>query len=293
MKVFLWPIPEQFPERGGVREHLRQVVKCMDADPDIERIDHPGRADLYHVESSWVLPTHFPKRPMVYVCHGGFLPQPLHQVLYNLDQADMIISVADWLIDKFFSHYAWKSVTIANGVDLDELKPDMSPTLEFDDYLVYGKEWDYYFDDVMSFAELNPTRHIVATGNIANMTGKLKLHNNLHFVGNHSHQDMMRILSQAFALLLTGSEVCPTMLLEAWALGIPVIAKNIDGSKELMKPNGHVIGGVLYDKPSSELVIEVADNYESLVKQGRAQVEALYQWKDLWQKYKTVYEQVL
>lgn len=296
MKIFLWPTVEQFPERGGVKEHLRQLVKCMTADPEITITRNPAEADLYHVESSWVLPHHFPKKPMVYVCHGGFLPTPLPQVRKNLEDADMIVSVADWLVERFFPEHKWKSVTIANGVDLRELEHYKRPTnpLGIIDYLVYGKEWEYYFDDVLEFAELLPHVQIVIAHNAPVNVMRINAYPNLHFIGNQLHGRMMEILNKATALLLTGSEVCPTMLLEAWGLRVPVIAKNIDGNVEIMQPFGDkVFGGLLYDNPSPKLVELVRRERQSLGDSGYRQVKALYQWPDLWKKYKVVYERVL
>jgi len=294
MKIFLWPAIEQFPTRGGVREHLRQLYKQMQNDDTVELVSNPYEADIYHVESSYTLPSNFPKKPMVYVCHGGFVPSPMLPVVSNLGRADMIISVADWIADKYFPQHAWKTVTIANGVDMTELEQYHRPTnpLGLINYLVYGKEGMYYFDDVIKFAKAVAGLQIIVT---AEPDARFEKVSNIYFIGNQTFPTMMEILNQAGALLLTGSEVCPTMLLEAWTLKVPVIAWNADGNVEIMQPfsDDRVIGGALYDSPSAEVVNNVINNRQRLGEEGHERVEALYQWPDLWRKYKSVYARTL
>lgn len=293
IKVHLIPSMDKLPQRGGVREHLIQLHKQLLDHPDIKLVKDPEQADLYHVESSWFVPNSpmYPKKPMVYVCHGGFVPSPIPTVMNNLHDATMIITVADWLASYYFPQYAGKTVHIPNGVDLKQLDDYQKPNqLGLTDYVLYGKEWDYHTQDLLDFAALNPTVRFVTT----TLPGIEQLLPNMTYVGLQSHPRIISLLKHARCLLLTGSEVCPTMLLEAWAVGCPVIAKDLHGAAELMRlQQDTVVGGMLYNRPSRGVVQSVADRREEFGRQGREQVELAYQWPQLIKKYVDVYKQVL
>lgn len=286
MKLHIQPQPSQFPKTGGVRQHLELLYRQAKADSEITLVADISQADIVHVESAYPVRT---TKPMVYVCHGGFLPEVLPIVVENLNKAAKIISVADWIVDQFFANHRDKTVVIPNGVDLAEF--DHVPI--FDDhsnYVLYGKEYGWNFNDFQSFARLLPEQLFLTTYWPMNV----HIPGNVNCIGLQTSENIKTYIKNAQALMMTGSEVCPVMLLEAWAAGVPIVAKDMHGNAELMRSDGrNTVGGSLYFVPSAEVVTGVLQRKEELGSAGREKVEELYQWKDLWQRYKVVYEEVL
>ena len=49
------------------------------------------------------------RKKIVAVNHGGFLPSPIPVVIENLRQADVIVSVAQWVADEYFPNLSQKT----------------------------------------------------------------------------------------------------------------------------------------------------------------------------------------
>lgn len=294
MNVYMIPYREEdFPRSGGVRTHLIQLKRWLPTVEGVELLPYRAApiAHLQHVEATY---TPMPNLPLVYVTHGGFLPQPSPIVIRNLRRADFIISVADWLVERFFKPLAYKTAVIPNGVDLAEFD-DLPPSGLEPGYVLYGKDWGYFLEDFMQLVQAMPHQRFVTVF----WPDGMAIPPNVHYVGTQSPAKMKAIIKDAGMLLITGSEVCPIMLLEAWAARTPVLARAIDGNVELMRPfwpdSEDVIGGVLYMTPRNAVkaIPYILNERDRLGEEGRERVEALYQWKDLVGRYKTVYESVV
>lgn len=286
VNVFFQPPLDQFPQRGGVATHLNYLHKHLSQ--HVTLVDNPDDADILHVESSWPIPKTKTKKRCVYTCHGGFTPSIIPTVWWNLDKADAIISVAKWMADEFFlPQYFKKTVIIPNGV---EIPSDNIPHFPFGEgYILYAKEWKWHFEDFEWLVDNKRDTYFLST-----IWEKKDLPDNLDFIGLQTQGRMQSILKNAGALILTGSEVCPTMLLEAWSHKVPVIAKRIDGSKELMLKENAIVGGSLYNGrdelvPAVDFVLK---NRERLGQQGYEEVQK-YLWKDLVLRYLEVYQSLL
>lgn len=277
----------QIPPRGGVAVHLRHLYKYLGREKSITLVDNPNMADLLHVESSYPIPSTFTRKKIVYVCHGGFVPKPLAVVVRNIRRADFIVSVADWIVKRHFSPYADKTIIIPNGVDLDEYA---EPAQSYR-YLLYGKEYDHGFEDFYRLAVSEPRLKFVTTYRPAVAI----IPRNLACIGLQDYRAMRGIIAKAGAVVLPGSEVCPMLLLEAWACGVPVIAKGIDGSLELMMPKLEAIGGALYTNipgmydASNHVIL----NRDRLGMEGREWVLTHYRWDILIQQYINMYDVVM
>lgn len=289
IKLYISPRPSQFPNSGGVREHLTQFYKHAVQNEQIKLVDKPRKADIIQVQSVYQCPE-IKGIPIVYTCHGGFVPKPIHSVIHNMERANKIISVAEWIVKKFMpTHLHKKTIVIPNGINLDEFKVYDGDR----DYILYAKEGEYYFDDFINIARLLPEWNFVSTVGIEYKG----LPTNVKVIGLQSRNKMHKILSKACALVLTGSEVCPTMLLEAWACGVPVIGVARHGTAELMKNSGgEVIGGRLY-KPNDLKQMRmasriVATSSRSLGLEGHEHVED-YDWKLIFDRYVNVYKALL
>lgn len=287
IKLHIVPQPGQFPQRGGVREHLLQIYNAAANHPSIQLVSNEAEADIVHVESAYKANG----RPSCYTCHGGFLSSdgrydPLQVVLANLRDAKVIVSVAQWIVDNYFQQYAHKTLVIPNGVNLADWENVPASGLE-PGYVLYAKEIEYYIKDFVWAVLACPTLRFVTTVWPKN----LKTPDNLTVIGLQSHDAMRSYVKDAGCLLLTGPEVCPTMLLEAWACKVPVVANYAGGAKELM----YRAGGLLYDG-TEDLATQLWNckrNGLAMGVAGRELVEQKYQWKDQFEKYVWVYENLL
>lgn len=170
IKIFFQPQPAYWPERGGVREHLIQLYTQLEQ-ANVQLVKNSREADILHVESAYPIPgvidqvgnyAPHPKK-VVYVCHGGFVPQALPVVIDNLQRADIIVSVAGWLLDKFFApHWKKKTVIIPNGINPEDFKQLPDNNLE-PGFVLYAKEWQYSFNEFFQLAVKRPDLQFVTT----------------------------------------------------------------------------------------------------------------------------------
>ncbi len=291
MKVYHVPNREsRWPPSGGVREHICQLQRHMRPLNGVEFVDEPGEADVIHVQSAYCPPDG--RAPDMFTCHGGFLPEPgIPQVQRNLRASRCIISVAGWLAEAFFSFYIDKTVVIPNGIDLDEWD-GLGPSGLEPGYVLWGKEW--HRPDWTWFYRLAQARPDLRFVSTVEGRGEAPLPN-LHIIGPQPREKMRRVMNDCAVYVSTGSEVCPTMVLEAWACGKPVLAWNGHGNRELLKTNnGAVRGGALYADLEGmvtglKFCLEGAKDYGE---QGRALVEERYQWPDLARRTLEVYERL-
>ena len=245
MRIFVAPSKQQLPAYGGVREHMLQLFKALSQHGGVEFVFSPDKADVVHVESSYRVPG----RVDAYVCHGGFVPRALPEVIDNLSKATIVISVAEWLAKTHFQHLLRKTIVIHNGVDLNDWT---NPSLSYwiDDYILYCKQYAYHMDDFIWLAEQHPKQKFLTTV----WPDDQILPKNIIVVGLQTRAGMRDLLHHARFIILAGPEVCPTLLLEAWACGTPVLARYGSGAQELMEFNSptdkqgkHIIhGGMLY-----------------------------------------------
>jgi glycosyltransferase involved in cell wall biosynthesis len=284
---------------------LRQYLVHAQTHPSIEIVDYPDKADVLHVESAYSIPETSLEKPIVYVCHGGFVPDPLLVVEKNLERASVVVSVADWIVKEFFSpDVARKTTIIPNGVNLAEFDNlvcgaiDGIPDLRDKVYVLYGKEGSYFMDDFYYLMDYCGQRNTdVSFVSLIN-NSQVMPHWKFVVAGLQPKMNMNCIIKSASVLMMTGSEVCPTMLLEAWACKVPVLARNIHGNAELMTRNGcspMPIGGILYDGVETlpyhlERLLEIG---HELGETGRCEVETSYQWRDIIDRYFAVYERLV
>jgi glycosyltransferase involved in cell wall biosynthesis len=290
MRICVIPSKQQLPSYGGVLEHMLQLYKCIANCNDIQLVDC-NHADVTHVESAY----RSPDKVDVYVCHGGFTPIPLQPVAYNLQRAAIIVSVAEWVARKYFPSMLNKTIVMPNGVDLSEWKDAGSFWLS--GYILYAKQYVYFMEDFCWLASQLPQIKFVTTV----WPDRMAVPSNVHITGLQTKEEIRALLHRAKFLMLTGSEVCPTMVLEAWACGTPVLSKSGTGAEEFMhygSPTGKptVDGGILYDSRNDllEAAQWLAANKEIQGRLGYNKVVKYYQWQDLFdEKYIPAYKAVV
>jgi len=80
---------------------------------------------------------------------------------------------------------------------------------------------------------------------LENLTQKLKLERQVIFLGYKSHRETLAIMKSCDVLILPSkTEVFPMVVLEALALGRPVIATRVGGIAEVKSTNLHLINSI-------------------------------------------------
>lgn len=294
MNVFIVPQFRQWPQSGGVREHMRLLWQYASNDPEVKVVDSPRKADLIHIESAYTISSQWPKKPIVYVCHGGFVPNPIPTVKTNIDKADQVVSVAHWLVTSHFPPNAYdKTIVINNGIDLpeyDNVQPIQNISKQS---VLYGK--DYLYNPAEFVRAMFVLRNVEFYSVIPMPIPPQFNMRNFKTLGVQPKHIMNRIIKSVGCLMMTGSEVNPTMVLEAWACGVPVVAYAVDGNLELMwsERKNRFLGGIGYTDNPRVAIEYVLANREKLGAEGRKIIEIKYTMQRTWDKFKNVYRNLL
>ncbi|MEK7616306.1 MAG: glycosyltransferase family 4 protein [Patescibacteria group bacterium] len=103
---------------------------------------------------------------------------------------------------------------------------------------------------VPQFLEINPFFRLVIVGDgpdrtlLETMIHNLNLQKKVHLVGKKSHEELIRYLQASEIMILnSGYEGFSHQLLEAMMIGVPVIASNMGGNRELVRQgeNGFMV----------------------------------------------------
>lgn len=286
INVLFIPRPMHYPKNGGVKTSMAALYRAAKQHPYISVKRDAFYADIVQTASSWVRGQGL--KPDVYVCHGGFVP-PIRSVITNLRDARVIVSVAQWIVNKYFEN-AWikKTVVINNGVWLEEfIEPDY-PKVIPSGYVLFPKSFYYGLEAFIEIAKENPDLNFVAP-----------LHNpgvslpNIRWVGESSRKVFIRLLWGAAVVLYTAPEVNPIATLEAWATGTPVVAPN-DGTGVSELSNEGRVGAVLYDQRNVRRVLDYAiENAEEIALPGRDKVLNEHDWSIIFEQYVEIYNELL
>jgi phosphatidylinositol alpha-mannosyltransferase len=214
------------------------------------------------------------------------------------------------LVNKHFPGYY---TIIPNGVDLDRFSSAVSPIDEFGDgkinILFVGrlekrKGLDYLLEAHKRIKQEIPNSRLIIVGpgtRLRNKYEKRVARNGLKdvvFVGYVAHDELPRYYKTADIVCApaTGKESFGIVLLEAMALGKPVVASNIDGYASIMT---HGVEGLLVppkdEKALAQALISLMAN-ESLRQQmgARGRLTAGgYDWKHIVQRIFDYYVKVL
>jgi len=126
------------------------------------------------------------------------------------------------------------------------------------------------------------------------LSKELDIANRVFFCGQVSHENAMAIMAECDIYVLTSiDEGLPTSLIEAMALGKPIIATNVGGVPEIVKDG---INGLLVPPKSPERVAQAVErllNEPRLAKRlATSAVESIqdHSWRSIVTKYEQIYE---
>jgi len=147
-----------------------------------------------------------------------------------------------------------KAIVIANGLDTDKFKPDSAKRKKLRDRIGFGDEafvWiavgrlekaKNYLNMINAFAKIkerfdNAILIIVGDGYLLSectgLVNDLKINDNVKFMGRRD--DIHEILNVADAYVLSSDwEGMPNAVMEAAAVGLPVVSTNVGGVSELV-----------------------------------------------------------
>ena len=246
---------------------------------------------------------------------GYSLAKPLNTILLNrwFRKLHGKIAVSKPAMELVNKHFPGRYTIIPNGVDLDRFSCGVSPIDEFGDgkinILFVGrlekrKGLNYLLEAHKQIKQEIPDSRLIVVGpgtRLRNKYEKRVAQNGLKdvfFVGCVSHDELPRYYKTADIVCApaTGKESFGIVLLEAMALGKPVVATNIDGYASIMT---HGAEGLLVPPKNKKalaraLVSLMAD--ESLRRQmgARGRINAAeYDWKRIVQRISDYYIKVL
>jgi len=314
--------PRSIPASGSIA----RVTISIRLGPAIKAVLASENFDIVHLHEPFMpmlctTVLHLSKTKMVGTFHA-FAGKPA----YNFGKPLTIRLLRKWFqkldgkiaVSKPAMEFANKHLTghydiIPNGVDLKHFSPDVPPIDEFCDgklnilftgRLEKRKGVNYLLKAYQRVKEEIPDARLIIVGPGTRLRNKYEKHvrknglKDVVFTGHVSYEDLPRYYKTAdvFCAPATGSESFGIILLEAMAIGKPIVASNIDGYARLITPGAE---GLLVpprdEKMLAQALVSLLTN-ESLRQEmgARGILKAKeYDWKVLAQRIVDYYNSIL
>ncbi len=205
--------------------------------------------------------------------------------------SDVVVGVSDATCLFLLHLGAKKPVKIYNGIDIDSKKNAIynnNPPykITFAGRLIYAKGLTELIQ-ATAFLPSNIIIQIIGVGpykkDLEQMVDELKLNKKIVFLGELNHQEVINILSDSTIFINPSySEGLPRCVLEAGSVGLPVIATDVGGTKEIIYDEKH---GILITPKSIEAIavsinklISDANLREKLGRQLKDRISKDFDW---------------
>lgn len=236
---------------------------------------------------------------------GGLKPwqEETNRRLINIaSKADVKISISKWLHDYLLDRYSIKSEIIPNGVDLENcnntIPEKFIKKLGIRDFILFVGNISEIKNPQMFVRLTNQMpglKFLMIGKNISkeNLIKKYKvpIPENLMTISKISHEDSLNAISACKVLVMTSKrEGLPTTLLEAMAMGKPVVAPNHSGCKEVVLSDNY---GYLYESNSLDNLIDKTKKAlmsKEIGKRAQERIKINYDWNILVKKIDLLYE---
>ena len=241
--------------------------------------------------------------------HGDFLDWQIemNQSLFDTaKQADIKISVGKWLKEYLKDEYNINTIYIPNCVDYDKCQLANAnrfiKTFNLKDFILFASKLDYVKNPVefVKLSALMPQEQFVIIG--SNITKealenlyKQKLPLNLHVVSGYlDHETLLDAMAASKLFVMTSRiEGLPTTLMEAMALGKPVVASKVHGCEELLDNEKY---GYLYDLGDIEMlrnktIVALTDSEIGII--AKQHVRQNFDWKVIIPQIDAVYQNLI
>lgn len=179
--------------------------------------------------------------------------------LFTLHRALIIFAVSDYVKQQLPSRMQSKVIVVPNAVWADQIVAREQPTKEqfiFIGSLDETHSWKGLSETIRAIREYKnrfktePQLIVVGDGNSRHkyeqLTNELDLRQNVIFVGTQTGKSKDDLLSASLALIAyptSGNDAFPTVFLEAWSRGVPVITAAIGPIPSLVDDeiNGYLV----------------------------------------------------
>jgi glycosyltransferase involved in cell wall biosynthesis len=160
-----------------------------------------------------------------------------YQLKWWLNRAAKVIAVSPQLKQIYQDNGVRRVISIYN------LPPKRQPRAKGDMILSVGKlSYGKGTDTIVKAAELLPKFKFIFAGGL-NPSFTPNFPKNCRYLGNLSHSQVLKLYSQAGVFVINSRwpEPLSRAGLEALAFGLPVVASNRGGNKELVEDNGFLV----------------------------------------------------
>ena len=217
-------------------------------------------------------------------------------------QADIKISISNWLHDYLYKNYSIQTEVIPSGIDLaecDKANPErFIKKYNLSDFVLYIGNLQSVKNPKLfvELAKQMPKIKFVMIGRNLDEVHldreyKVLIPENLILLNEIKHEDAMDAISACKAFVMTSKrEGIPTVLLEAMAMGKPVVVPNHSGCKEVVCNDEN---GFLYDQDSFDDLLNKTRQAISPNNKGenaRERILKEYDWNILIKKIDSMYE---
>jgi len=203
-------------------------------------------------------------------------------------QVDTVIAPSKWIIDQHTERGFFKNArveAILNPIDEDffQNSPVIKKSVKFVflyvGLLEYHKGIDLLLSAFLELTGIEVELWIVGSGSLGKKMNFQEM-KNISFLGRKSKGDVVDLMRQADCLVMPSRcyENSPTVIYEAAACGLPVIASDIGGTKELVDYFGGYVfaaGDVVDLSAKMKIVFQDIDSLKSVGKDARLKARNL------------------
>lgn len=219
--------------------------------------------------------------------------------------ASLVISNSQGLKDLAIKTNRSQEISIIfNGIDTEQFKPGENQENEFKILCVSRitkRKGIKYLIDAMEILPKNIALEIIGEGDekerLEKQVKNLKLENRIKFLGLLNHDSLPKIYQSASIFVLPSlNEGMSNTILEALASGLPIIATDTGGTKELVKngENGFIVK--MKDAKDIAEKINILLNNQELQKtmsQESRKIAENLSWKKVSQDYFNKYKEII
>ncbi len=240
------------------------------------------------------VPGYSDRFPLIY-----FFLTPLIKLIWKNSAA--VISNSQGLKDLALKSKPNQKISIIfNGIDISEFKPSIKENSENFEVLCVSrltrrKGIEYLISAFAKISDQFPKIKLKIIGEgdakeeLEAQTQQLNLNNKIEFSGRIAHENLPEIYAEASVFVLPSlNEGMSNTMLEALATGLPIIATDTGGTKELVDEgiNGFIIKMKDADDIAEKIIKLISDKnlLESMSQASRQKAESL-SWKNVAEKY--------
>ena len=201
----------------------------------------------------------------------------------------------------YYLNQGYPSHYIPNAIEIDSLPLDINQKYDKQIIFVGRLSKEKGIKSLIRLSKILPENiHlvIVGSGPLENEIKKTaKIYSNIDFLGYLPKNEVIPLIRGSFALIQPSlAEGISTTMLEAMACGIPIIASNVGGNKELIinNVNGFLVNPEAIDE-INEKIINLSENKILVKNFGQKSSELIknFEWEHIGKKYLDLYESLL